>query len=99
MFPSVKPRFLKVRTPTWSVKSQEIVSNSERNSQKENQASKTREEGQQEGQEEVEKQNAKSPGGETDIDPASTERCRSVGGAATGVIFGVDVVPLSILAS
>ena len=41
----------------------------------------------------------KSPGGVTDIEEASTELRPSFDPAATGVIFGVDVVPLSILAS
>ena len=84
--------FSKVRT---SILETQIAAKSERNCQKQSQASKTREDGQQEGEKEVQKQENKSPGGVTDIDPAATDIDR----AATGVIFGVDVVPLSMLAS
>ena len=70
-----------------------------KNCQKESQASKTRQEGQQEGQEEVQKPKNNQKKVVRDIDPASGELQRSYNGAATGVIFAVDVVPLSILAS
>ena len=91
-FPCVKQWFLKGRTSNLKFKNDRKLKTS---CLKRRQASKTRQEGEQEGEKEAQK-HKKNPkkGCHTSIllrgscDPA-----------ATGVIFAVDVVPLSILAS